>query len=145
MRSDIIIQHEDWQDAPLQVFMQRFWLQQGRKGDLPAGVAEGPVVPVHISEGRWMAECPWGCARAIVASAADPRFMCVNCWNEDAGGLWLPVAFPAEKLTIERTLLARPARDGFTAATRNWWPSETIEALQAENLLRGLEAAIGVD
>ena len=138
MDTRIIFHHEDWQDAPLPEFVLRFWRQQRRLGAPPSETAAGPVVMAYINQGRWIAECPWGCGAALVASRADARYLCVTCWNEAVGGLWVPVVFPAQKGAIEAELLKRPARDGFMAATRNWQPGESLADLRRENALRGV-------
>ena len=139
MRSDKILVHSDWQDAPLAVFVLRFWQAQHRAGTPETGLAAGPVVKAFISEGRWVAECPSGSDKgALCVDHADPRFMCTRCWNVDAGGLWLPVEFPPDRVAIERVLVQRPARDGWTATHRNWLVGETLEDLREENRLRGL-------
>ena len=138
MDTRIIFHHEDWQDARVYDFLLRYWRQQGRVGQLPDGLAAAPAVPAYVNQGRWIAECPWGCGSALVASRNDARFMCTACWNADAGGLWLPVVYPAQKAAVERELLKRPARDGFAAPVRNWYPGETVDDLRRENALRGV-------
>jgi hypothetical protein len=84
----------------------------------------------YVNWGRWVADCPCGCGGAELVEPDQP-FMCASCWNR--GGAWLPVAWPAERAQIERTLVERS-----DARTRNWHPRESVADLRHENRSHGL-------
>lgn len=54
----------------------------------------GPLVPrptglnpevkayARVDDGRWLADCPWGCGAAFIIPAGETRFWCTEC----AGG-----------------------------------------------------------
>lgn len=95
-------------------------------------VADVPPIVAFVYRDQWVAGCP-DCARSLQLAwdtAGWRLFMCTHCWNADAGGLWRPVAFPAERTAIEAALAERPRQD-----QRNWLPSERVEDL-AEDTLR---------
>lgn len=106
------------------------WIRQGRPADEQIGrrpTAASPVLTPIVNHGKWIVMCP-SCPSANRASRIDPKFMCCECWNEQTGGAWLPVAFPADADQIEEVLMARPDRH-----TRNWLPGETVDSLAREN------------
>lgn len=77
-------------------------------------------IPAYVNHGRWVADCPCGGAELV---AEGRRMVCGSC------GLNSPVTFPANTDEIERVLHDR--RD---TAARNWYPGETVEMLEAENM-----------
>ena len=90
-----------------------------------------PPLPAWLYNDRWIAECPEGHNRQLVFEAT-PLYMCCECWNVGAGGLYREVAFPAERADIEAAIAVRPM-----PVNRNWLPSETVADLLAENAARG--------
>ena len=89
-------------------------------------------VVAYVNHGRWVWDCPTPrCGGAQVTSPKDPRAFCVECFN--AGDGWWPVDWPDERTTIERILNKRPA-----ATQQNWWPTETMQQLEAENIQLGI-------
>ncbi len=91
------------------------------------------VVSAETNHGRWIAKCPY-CPGAELVDPADPRFYCLSCYNEQAGGQYIKVKFPAGRGKIEAELLKRP-----NAENMNWLPSETLKSLQGENKERGVK------
>lgn len=88
------------------------------------------TVRAYANHGRWVWDCPCGCAQ--VCSAVDPRAFCVGCFNGGDG--WWPVVWPARVDDIAELLGRRPDEEA-----RNWKPGETLEQLQAENLSLGVD------
>lgn len=78
----------------------------------------------YVSEGRWVADCPW-CAGGVSVWLAMTDACCYDC------GRVLPVTFPSadDVLVAELLLSARAERK------QNWRPDqgETVADLQAEN------------
>jgi hypothetical protein len=105
-----------------------------------APVAEFVAV-AFMSWGKWVARCPRpGCLNAEQRGRCDDgttggldrdRFTCRA--SHGGCGLQCGVDWPANIADLERVLLARPV-----PATRNWSPGETLHALVAENIERGL-------
>lgn len=89
-----------------------------RRGVSPA--ASSVALHAYVNHGRWVADCPCGGAELV---AEGRRMVCGSC------GLNSPVTFPANTDEIERVLHER--RD---TAARNWYPGETVEMLEAENM-----------
>lgn len=131
MKTDRILQHEDWQREPFRRFLTHHLIRHG----LPvAGLQDAPQgqVSAYINHGRWVADCPNpDCRGALVVTVADPILLCTDCGNEANGGKPFTVVFPAQREAIERELMKRPllARK---AKARNWQPGETIADLRAE-------------
>jgi hypothetical protein len=90
-------------------------------------------IPVRVNHGRWVWECPL-CHGAEMAFKDLPVGYCWTCGNVWCGGLWVPLAFPAESAEIEGALAARPL-----AQTRNWYPDESVDDLHVENRERAAE------
>lgn len=78
---------------------------------------------------KWHAICP-DCNGSEYVWLASPRFLCCGCANKGIGGLWRPVLMPADRRAVERLLLARTDPN-----TRVWYPGESVEQLEAENVM----------
>lgn len=92
-------------------------------------VDAGPPLPAFLYRDRWLVACP-DCRRDQQFAWERPAlYMCPSCWNAAAGGVWRPVAFPAEREAIE--VAVGPRRD---PRTRNWIPGERVEDLLAEGV-----------
>jgi len=89
------------------------------------------AVEVHLSDGRWCVMCP-DCNGAQIACPDDRRFMCNECANVVADGLWRPVVWPANRAAIEKLVAMRPQK------AQNWLPGETVAFLRTENIDRGV-------
>lgn len=96
----------------------------------------------HVSDGRWVVDCP--CGSAGLASHEWGVGICADC------GTIHPVAFPRDRAAVEAVLLARPVvttRHYFphadTAARRGLAKGETLAGLRKENAARGLPAKRG--
>ena len=85
-----------------------------------------PTVMARINYGRWVGDCgltrtsgPLAgqvCANAQFVDDDDPRFYCIDCANEQLGGVWRTVTFPADLGAVETPL------DGLAANEQNWEP-----------------------
>lgn len=84
------------------------------------------MTPAYFNHGRWVAECGRpDCPEAHKVAPGD-SFICANCG-------WVGIVkFPDRVDDIERVLSKRPVPQ-----TRNWWPWETVEMLEVENMLHG--------
>jgi len=103
---------------------------QGHRDELGRGVPDpaagpptGPPVTARLNHGRWIGDCNSRdatrnrtCLNAQLLHPGDPRFFCVECFNEAAGGAWRPVAWPPDRAVVESPLLALPAPE------QNWAP-----------------------
>jgi len=111
---------------------------------VPAQFWQGPVAPnfdvqtspepplkVYLNYGRWIAECP-DCHGAQLACHEDPRFMCNECANIAAEGLWRAIEWPIDRPGIEAALERRHIDN------QNWLPGETTEHLRAESRAHGV-------
>lgn len=85
------------------------------------------AIQAYVNHGRWLAECP-DCHGAQVTSPDDRRFMCHCCGNEEVGGRWRAVVWPAKARAIEQLLELRPKPEN-----QNWRPGETVADLIHEN------------
>ena len=86
---------------------QPFW-QAPVPFESVAGNKVGPselTVHARANHGYWIADCP-DCAGAQLACPDDHRFMCNNCANVLAGGMWRPVAWPKNRAAIDEALMA---------------------------------------
>ena len=104
------------------------------KGDMPTATHATVRASAEVNHGRWLVDCPFGCASAQHAVRSDRRFFCVECSN---GGtcMWVPVVWPDDDqvAAIEELLEARP-----DPTTRNWRPGEPVDSLADENTAHGL-------
>lgn len=98
-------------------------------GAKPDWDIRGDPIQAQVVASDWIVVCP-DCRDALVAEPGEP-FYCLNCQNAKNNGKARPVMFPDERAQIEKILLAR-----FDPKTRNW-STETLEALQAENIENG--------
>lgn len=89
-----------------------------------------PPLQVYLNHGRWVVDCP-DCNGAQLACEEDPRFMCNECGNVAAGGLWRAIEWPTGRPGIETTVTRR------RFVHQNWLPGQTIEDLEAETLIMG--------
>ena len=136
--ADYIVHHEQQQPhRNLPDFVQEIWGRM-KCGWVPPVTNIQGTVTAYINDGRWVADCPAGCGGALVVSERQPIFICADCGSPENGDNWYAVAFPAQKTSIERVLLKRPARAPDRAHTRHWLPGETVDKLKAENRARGL-------
>lgn len=69
------------------------------------------TLPAHVSDGRWVVDCP--CGSAGLASHEWGVGICVDCGTIHA------VAFPVQRKAVEETLLARP-----NPANRHFLPAD---------------------
>lgn len=102
----------------------------------PSGDATAPAIIAYVNQGRWVADCPFGCGSAQVVAETDKRFYCCGgngCQNYGAGNKTIPVAWPDLDLqaAIENLLVVRPP------VFRNWKVGESLELLELENKARG--------
>lgn len=99
---------------------------------VPVGITNeteaGPGLLARINFDQWIVDCPF-CNSAELADPEDPRFFCINCYNAENGGRWIPVQWPPERFVIETILADRPEPD-----FRHWDPGTTVEELMERNL-----------
>jgi hypothetical protein len=117
--------------APVSIWAWVAWLclREGKPAPQRIWVCVGTVW-ARINHGRWIADCPH-CSGALVVSRTDPYFWCPACRMAQSG--WQAVKFPGEADEIEAVLMKRPDK-----RTRNWYPGETVEALERENAEHGI-------
>lgn len=103
----------------------------------PATVdAIAPPATAYINQGRWLADCPTaGCGGSMMLLPGTP-YLCATCLNVEIGHRWRRIAWPKSRTEIERVLSLR-----LLPEQANWWPSESVDALRAENAAHGLEAS----
>lgn len=95
---------------------------------MSAGLAPAELaVEAYANAGRWVVQCP-DCNGAQLACRTDPRFMCNECANVGAAGLWRSVVWSEETDEVEAVLSVRPF------ANQNWEPGELVTDLAAENV-----------
>ena len=85
----------------------------------------------RIEYARFIVDCP-NCNNAEYAFE-DGLFFCSVCNNSDIGGRTRMVKMPKDRTEIEGLLSVRPIKN------RHWYPSETVEDLQGENIAYSLE------
>lgn len=90
----------------------------------------------HVSDGRWVVDCP--CGSAGLASSEWNVGICADC------GTIHPLRFPRDREAVEAELLARPSPlqrhffPGKDCATRRGLPAgETLASIRRENEARG--------
>lgn len=84
-------------------------------------------MPVRINQGRWVFNCQ-SCGNDGAATPGLDTVVCTGCSLEH------PVAFPDERVEIERILLLR------TDPTDRNWVGESLDQLRRENTELGLPA-----
>lgn len=115
--------------------VRAFW-QPSRYDPALAAALEAKTAPMteavlaRVDHGRWVVDCP-SCSSAQYGCKTDHRFMCVECHNVTANGLWRPVIWPKNHEQIEKALAHR------ATANHHWRPGETIAQLEAENAAGG--------
>lgn len=87
---------------------------------------DAATVVARIDHGRWIADCACGSGVALRRTWTTAR--CFGC-----GAVYRSVQWPAAADRIEAALVKRSA-----LATRNWWPTERVADLEAENAARGI-------
>jgi hypothetical protein len=99
-----------------------------REGLVPHTV-ETPVA-AYVNDNRWLIDCECGSG-----NYTDPTLKTAYCYG--CGAVHANVTFPAaaDRVAIEEALIERPV-----PRTRNWYPSETVDTLIAENIEHGLRA-----
>lgn len=94
---------------------------------LPTEMEIGPGLLTRVNFDQWIVDCPF-CNSAELADPEDPRFWCINCFNAEAGGRWIAVQWPSERLLIEEALAVRPEPD-----FRHWDPAMSVADLWERN------------
>lgn len=86
------------------------------------------IAYARVDHGRWIVDCPF-CPGAARAGWREARFICAECFHvgTEAEGKFIRVEWPPNVEEIETVLEARPPQ------RRNWWPTEEISKLRAEN------------
>lgn len=137
-----IVQHRDWQTMPYVDFVTDSLRRGGFPIPSPMTQAQGEVLG-YINHGRWVVDCPYD-GGSMSFNLDEPYFMCPVCGNAENDRQWYMIKLPpVNQITqIENTLLARPARDGFAAPTRNWRPGETVAMLKRENRQQKLPESV---
>jgi hypothetical protein len=96
---------------------------------------------VEVNAGQWI----WHCSCGIGGTDDPPRGggvawwdvplgWCPRCRNDDIGGSWRSLRFPAEAAAIQQALMKRP-----DPTTRHWWPGETVDELLQQNAENGID------
>lgn len=118
---------DEWRAGPLmQMAAQRNFVVPPT-----SDVADVEPLPAFVNAGRWSVLCP-DCGGSEYAWKGRGVMMCASCWNGMTGHQWRPVVFPENVGLIEAILAHRPMLQ-----TQNWLPGETLDQLQAENLIHG--------
>ncbi len=127
----------------------RVWFIQqavGRGLHVSGNVRNAPVVKAHLNHGRWIVDCPLEregqpCGGAECVTEDDRIFLCLSCGNEQAGGDFLKVRFPAKasRGRFEKSLAMRPE------SLRNWIPGETPAKIADENRKHGIVVPEGAE
>lgn len=116
------------------VFPSMYWQCPGTSLEDALAAPVGPKsisIDVRVNHGRWVAECP-DCCGAQLTTSNDKRFMCNYCANVVVEGRWRPVNWPEDVEGITAALAPR------TPALQNWFPTETVQDLVAENVEHGV-------
>ena len=91
---------------------------------------DGQPLEARIEYARWIVDCP-NCHNAEFAFE-DNLFFCSQCLNSDIDGKARKVKMPEERKQIEAILGKR------AIINRHWYPNETVEDLENENLKKGV-------
>lgn len=88
---------------------------------------------MHVNNNRWSGICP-ECRSGVTSGRRWPEARCFGC-----GAIFIHVVWPGplQMEDIEQALLVRPP------VNRNWQHGETVPALVAENIARGLQKVGG--
>lgn len=97
---------------------------------------------VFYNWGRWKVQCPSpDCLgveevrpgkRLAVCTCRDPQMGGGICTHGPVCGTLIRLAWPENPREIEDACVGRPVQN------RNWHPGETLEDLEAENLIHGV-------
>ncbi len=90
----------------------------------------GKPLEARIEFAQWIVDCP-NCNNAEFAFE-DGLFICSLCGNSNVDGQVYKVKMPNERKKIETILSKRPIKN------RHWYPAESIEKLEKENISHGL-------
>ncbi len=104
------------------------FLQRDRLLNLP--IYDGKPLDARIEYARYLVDCP-NCNSAEYAFE-DNLFLCSQCLNSNIQGQIRKVKMPKDRKQIEEILGKRPIKN------RHWFPNETIEYLENENLKMGV-------
>jgi len=105
------------------------FLKRDRILNLP--VLDAKPLEARIEFARYIVDCP-NCNSAEYAFE-DKLFFCSQCLNSDIQGKARKVKMPKDRKKIETILGKRPIKN------RHWFPTETIEDLENENISHDLE------
>lgn len=105
------------------------FLKRDRILNLP--VYDFKPLEARIEYARFIVDCP-NCNNAEYAFE-DKLFLCSQCFNSDIQGKVRKVKMPKERKQIEDILSKRAIKN------KHWFPNETIEDLEKENISHGLE------
>ena len=105
------------------------FLQRDRILNLP--VLDKKPLEARIEYARIIVDCP-NCNSAEYAFE-DKLFFCSQCGNSDIQGKVRKVKMPKDRKQVEEVLGKRAIKN------RHWFPSETIEDLENENISHDLE------
>jgi hypothetical protein len=100
------------------------FLKRDRILNLP--VYDGKPLEARIEYARFIVDCP-NCNSAEYAFA-DKLFLCSQCLNSDIQGKARKVKMPKQRKQIEAILGERAIKN------RHWFPIETTEDLENENI-----------
>lgn len=135
---DKILVFEDLRKESVAEFRKRTWESPF---DVPTNVQY--VVRAYVNHGRWVVDCPNPpCGGAELASKLDPTFICNSCGSLENGGLLYEVIFPRDADAVEAALMRRPLthmEKPNEAGNRNWYPWESVDDLNRENVEHGLD------
>ena len=101
-----------------------------RDGILNLPIYDGNPLEARIEHARFIVDCP-NCNSAEYAFE-DNLFFCSQCLNSDIEGKSRKVKMPKDRKQIEGILGKRLIKN------RHWFPAETIEDLENENLKMGV-------
>ena len=93
-------------------------------------ILDAKPLEARIEYSRYVVDCP-NCNSAEFAFE-DKLFFCSQCHNSDIEGKARKVKMPKDRKKIEEILLKRSIKN------RHWFPSETVEDLEKENLKMGV-------
>uniref|UniRef100_A0A6M3JTC3 Uncharacterized protein n=1 Tax=viral metagenome TaxID=1070528 RepID=A0A6M3JTC3_9ZZZZ len=105
------------------------FLKRDRVLNLP--VYDGKPLEARIEYARFIVDCP-NCNNAEYAFE-DKLFFCSQCLNSDIQGKARKVKMPKQRKQIEEILGKRAIKN------RHWFPSETMQDLENENISHDLE------
>lgn len=104
------------------------FLRRDRILNLP--VLDAKPLEARIEYARYLVDCP-NCNSAEYAFE-DSLFFCSQCLNSDIQGKARKVKMPKDRKEIESILGKRAIKN------RHWYPNETVEDLEKENLKMGV-------